>query len=265
MAIFVMMYIDLKKRTKSHENSDLWSGHLPGRNVGHGCDGRHFFARNFQQRSSSRTAEELPDVPSARRNHADVAAHHKDARPWAKAIKSAVVNRKMPPWFADPKVGHFANDMTMSDADINTQVSWVDNGALEGNPKDAPAPLKFVDGWNVRPDLVVTMPKPFVVPAKGTVNYKFFLVKTNFPEDMWVTAAEMRTGNSKVLHHGDPRSSSHRRSSHQPDRRTAALEAVPGCFGEGRGCMTLKITSIEIVSTIGESWTRFKMREGVRG
>ena len=190
---------------------------------------------------------------------------YKDARPWAKAIKSAVVNRKMPPWFADPKVGHFANDMTMSDADINTQVSWVDNGALEGNPKDAPAPLKFVDGWNVRPDLVVTMPKPFVVPAKGTVNYKFFLVKTNFPEDMWVTAAEMRTGNSKVLHHGDPRSSSHRRSSHQPDRRTAALEAVPGCFGEGRGCMTLKITSIEIVSTIGESWTRFKMREGVRG
>ena len=47
------------------------------------------------------------------------------------------------------------------------------------------------------------MPKPFIVPAKGAINYKFILVKTNFPEDMWVTAAEMRPGDDKVLHHGE--------------------------------------------------------------
>src|ERR1700759_3363726 len=39
-------------------------------------------------------------------------------RPWAKAIKAAVVSRKMPPWFADPRYGHFANDPRLSDTDI---------------------------------------------------------------------------------------------------------------------------------------------------
>jgi hypothetical protein len=125
-----------------------------------------------------------------------------DARPWAKSIKTAVVSRKMPPWFADTKIGHFSNEMTLSEADINTLVSWVDAGAPEGNPKDMPAPRTFTDGWNIRPDVVVEMPKPFIVPAKGTIDYKYMLVKTNFPEDMWVTAAEMRPGDDKVVHHG---------------------------------------------------------------
>jgi hypothetical protein len=127
---------------------------------------------------------------------------YSDARPWAKAIKVAVVNKKMPPWFADTKVRHFANELVLSDADIDTLVSWVDGGAPEGNAKDKPAPLTFTEGWNIRPDMVFEMPKPFVVPAKGTIEYKYILVKTNFPEDVWVTAAEMRPGNAKVVHHG---------------------------------------------------------------
>jgi hypothetical protein len=127
---------------------------------------------------------------------------YKDARPWAKSIKAAVVSRRMPPWFADTKVGHFSNQMTLSEADISTLVSWVDGGTVEGDAKDKPAPLTFVDGWNIRPDVVVEMAKPFIVPAKGTVEYKYQLVKTNFPEDMWVTAAEMRAGDPKVVHHG---------------------------------------------------------------
>lgn len=127
---------------------------------------------------------------------------YNDARPWAKAMKAAVVGKKMPPWFADARYGHFSNQRTLSEADINTIVSWVDSGAPEGNPKDAPAPRTFTDGWNIRPDIVVEMPKAFVLPAKGTINYKYILVKTNFPEDMWVEAAEMRPGNPKVVHHG---------------------------------------------------------------
>src|SRR5258705_8686698 len=54
---------------------------------------------------------------------------YEQARPWAKAIKSAVLQKKMPPWFADPKVGKFANDRTLSQSDINTLVGWVDAGA----------------------------------------------------------------------------------------------------------------------------------------
>src|SRR5579864_5543095 len=80
---------------------------------------------------------------------------YQDARPWAKAIREAVVTRKMPPWFADPHVGKFANDRSLSQTEIDTLVSWADGGAKEGNTKDAPAPRQFVDGWNIgKPDLV---------------------------------------------------------------------------------------------------------------
>jgi len=127
---------------------------------------------------------------------------YKDARPWAKAIKNAVVSQKMPPWFADPKYGHFANERKLAPAEIATLTSWADNGAAEGDAKDAPAPLTFQDGWNIKPDVIVEMPKPFALPASGTINYKYIVVKTNFPQDMWIDSAEMRPGNPKVLHHG---------------------------------------------------------------
>ena len=127
---------------------------------------------------------------------------YKDTRPWAKAIKTAVVNRQMPPWFADPNYGHFANDRTLSDTTIKTLVAWADGGAIEGDAKDAPAPLQWVNGWSLQPDMVIEMPKDVPLPATGTINYKYIVVKTDFKEDMWVVAAEMRPGNSSVLHHG---------------------------------------------------------------
>ncbi len=128
---------------------------------------------------------------------------YSEARPWAKAIKTAVLSKKMPPWFAETQGNHpFSNDRTLSAADLNTLVSWVDSGAPEGNAKDAPPPLQFESGWQIRPDMVIEMPVDFHLPAKGTINYQYVLVKGNFPEDVWVSAAEMRPGNPKVLHHG---------------------------------------------------------------
>ena len=126
---------------------------------------------------------------------------YKDARPWAKAIKTAVVSRQMPPWFADPNYGHFANDRTLSDATIKTLVAWADGGALEGDAKDAPAPIQWVDGWSLKPDMVIEMLKDVPLPATGTINYKSILVKVNFPEDLWVAAADLRPGNREAVHH----------------------------------------------------------------
>jgi mono/diheme cytochrome c family protein len=125
-----------------------------------------------------------------------------DARPWAKSIKAAVLTKKMPPWFADPAYGHFANDRTLSQADIDTLVAWADNGAPEGDAKDKPAPLTFQEGWQIKPDVVIEMPIAFQLPATGTINYQFIRVKGAFPEDVWVSAAEMRPSNPAVLHHG---------------------------------------------------------------
>lgn len=127
---------------------------------------------------------------------------YSEARPWAKAIKSAVLSQKMPPWFADPNVGHFSNDRRLSQATIQTLVAWVDGGAPEGDARDKPAPRKFVEGWNIKPDMVIDAPKPFQLPATGTIDYQYMLVKGNIKEDLWVTAAEMRPTNNAVLHHG---------------------------------------------------------------
>ncbi len=68
---------------------------------------------------------------------------YKDARPWARAIKAAVVSRKMPPWFANPAYGHFSNDRSLDQSEIDTIVAWADNGAPAGDPKDAPAPIEW--------------------------------------------------------------------------------------------------------------------------
>jgi hypothetical protein len=149
-----------------------------------------------------------------------------DARPWAKAMKVAVVTEKMPPWFADPKYGHFANDRTLSQKEINTLVSWADTGAIEGDKKDAPPPITFPDGWNIKPDMVVEMPKDFHVKATGTINYQNILVKVNFPEDTWVVAAEMRAGNPRVVHH--------MRAIVRPPTSTWLATAIPGeAYEEG--------------------------------
>ena len=85
----------------------------------------------------------------------------------------------MPPWFAE--FGHFANDRTLSAAEIDTLVTWADNGAPEGDAKDAPPPLTFPEGWQIKPDMIIEMPKPFHVKATGTINYQNIKVHVNFP------------------------------------------------------------------------------------
>jgi mono/diheme cytochrome c family protein len=166
---------------------------------------------------------------------------YKDARPWAKAIKAAVVNRQMPPWFAEPGYGHFANERRLSDSDIKTLVAWADGGAVEGDAKDKAAPLTFHDGWNIKPDMIVEMPKDFEVPATGTVNYQNVLVKVNFPEDVWVVAAEMRPGNSQVLHHG--------RVLVRPPTSSFMKDAVPG---EAYETGSLAVSGQEPPETLGK-------------
>src|SRR5580704_7575707 len=126
---------------------------------------------------------------------------YSDARPWAKSIKQAVLVRKMPPWSADGAVGHFRNDRRLNQSEIDTLAAWVDAGAPEGNPKDAPAPLQFSEGWAIgKPDLVLEMPVAYDVPAQGTVDYQWILIPA-FKEEKWIQAFEVRPGNRAVVHH----------------------------------------------------------------
>src|SRR5437763_10484054 len=94
---------------------------------------------------------------------------YESTRPWAKAIKQAVVQRKMPPWFADPKVGHFVNDRSLRPADVDTLVKWAEAGAAAGDSKDAPPAVSWPEGWTIKPDVIVDGPK-FDVPANPKNN-----------------------------------------------------------------------------------------------
>jgi mono/diheme cytochrome c family protein len=125
---------------------------------------------------------------------------YKEAFPWARAIRGDVVERKMPPWHADPKVGDFINDARLSDAEVATIDTWVRTGAKEGDPKDLPPAPVIQEGWHIKPDLVLTIPE-FNVTSATQDDYEYIYVPTNFKEDKWVQAAEVMPGDRRVVHH----------------------------------------------------------------
>lgn len=129
------------------------------------------------------------------------------ARPWARAIRSQVASRAMPPWFADPMFSRrFANDNRLTDAEIATLVAWVDAGAVEGDGT-APAPPSFVEGWhtfnNRPPDAILEMPLEFEVPAEGVLPVFTVWSPNPFSEDKYLEAVELRPGSGAAVHHSD--------------------------------------------------------------
>jgi mono/diheme cytochrome c family protein len=127
---------------------------------------------------------------------------YKEARPWAKSIREKVVSREMPPWHADPHVGEFSNDRRLSPREVDTISAWVDGGAPEGDLKDLPPPPQCTDGWGIgKPDLVLQMTEEYTLDATGPDEYQLFDIPTKFSEDMYISMAEARPGNRKVVHH----------------------------------------------------------------
>ena len=176
-------------------------------------------------------------------HHPDTAApfsltNYESARDWSEMIKETVVERRMPPWNADPKYGHFSNDLRMTTREIDTLVAWIDNGAPLGDKSDLPPKREYGNGWTIgKPDVVFKMPKEYTVKSEGTVEYQYFKTKTNFDEDVWVQAAEARPGNRKVVHHiivfyRDPKT---RRQRRLPSIVGTAPGEEPLIFPEGMG------------------------------
>jgi hypothetical protein len=127
---------------------------------------------------------------------------YKDIKPWAQPILPAIEHRKMPPWFADPCCGHFANDPSLTDREVETIKNWVNAGAPEGEIKDAAPPPHWTVGWNIAaPDLILKMPRAVKIPATGDVEYTYQIVPTNFAEGKWVRMSELRPSARNHVHH----------------------------------------------------------------
>ncbi len=127
---------------------------------------------------------------------------YQQTRPWAHAIAEQAQARKMPPWFADPCCGHFANDPSLTEQQIATLSSWAEANAPSGDPREAPPAPHWAEGWNIpQPDLVLRMPKPVAIPAHGDVDYTYEIVPTGFREDKWVQMSEVRPSSRQYVHH----------------------------------------------------------------
>jgi hypothetical protein len=127
---------------------------------------------------------------------------YEDAVRQAAMIKEVTTQRRMPPWHADPRFGHFANDRRLTKEELQTLVAWVDGGKARGEDKDLPKPIHWPEGWvHGQPDLIISMPEEFQVPADGVVPYQNWIIDTNFAEDKWVKIAEARPGSPAVVHH----------------------------------------------------------------
>jgi hypothetical protein len=129
----------------------------------------------------------------------------REVRPWARSIKVRVTKREMPPWSADQRWGHFQNDISLSQAQIDTIVSWVDGGLQEGEGS-APALPKYDDGgWRIvngrPPDVIIEMPTEYELPAEGQVPIFRVWDKNPFKEDVFIEALQIRPTNYAVTHH----------------------------------------------------------------
>jgi hypothetical protein len=124
------------------------------------------------------------------------------ARPYARSIRARIELGTMPPWHAVAPAGTFSNEPRITAAEKKTLVDWASSGTPQGDPKDMPPAPVFPTGWTIgTPDSVLAMAQPYDVPASGEVAYQFFSIPTNFTEDKWVQAIEIRPGVRSVVHH----------------------------------------------------------------
>lgn len=127
---------------------------------------------------------------------------YREVRPWAKSIQKNVENRTMPPWHASSEFGVFSNDRSLSDAEIQTIINWINTGTPQGEKSDLPdAPTLMSGDWRLgEPDLTVTYEK-VSLPAGGPDQFFDLVGDPNLEEDMWLSSVEMKPSNPLVAHH----------------------------------------------------------------
>ena len=158
---------------------------------------------------------------------------YSDAKKHARQIADVTRSRAMPPWLPEPQPLKFADELRLSDAEINLIKRWVEQGAVEGASADLPPRPKFVEGWRLgKPDLVLTATKPLTLPPQGTDTYWNFIFPVPIKQTSWVKAVEIRPGDKRYVHHANI----------LVDRTGAsrAREAEPGA---GFGGMEIRIES----------------------
>ncbi|TWT64712.1 redoxin domain-containing protein [Allorhodopirellula solitaria] len=123
---------------------------------------------------------------------------------WGQMMLEVIDQKRMPPWHADPTIGHFVGERKMPEQARDTIARWIDQGMAEGDADDLPPTPTWNSGWHLPtdPELVIPMrDRPFHVPADDVVDYQYYVVDPGWEEDRWVRAAQVVPGNARVVHH----------------------------------------------------------------
>jgi peroxiredoxin len=139
-------------------------------------------------------------------------ASHRDVDGWTRMIEEVLLTKRMPPWNADPHIGRFANDWTLTAEEERTLLAWLRAGAPRDEGDDpliaaaekaaVPATAHNEHPWTLgEPDVVVSLPRPIEIPADGLMPYAYVTVRPELEEDVWVTATEIIPTDHGVTHH----------------------------------------------------------------
>jgi tetratricopeptide (TPR) repeat protein len=151
-----------------------------------------------------------------------------DAKSHARQIAAVTKTRFMPPWLPENRDLKFADELRLSEDEIARIQAWVEQGALEGNPKDLPAKPTFVEGWQLgKPDVILKAAKAYALPASGSDNYWNFVFRAPVDRTRWLKAMEIRPGDKRLVHHANvlvDRQQSGRRQEAEPGAGFGGME-----------------------------------------
>jgi len=129
---------------------------------------------------------------------------YSEVKKHARQIADVTRSRSMPPWLPEPQPLKFADEMRLSDEQINLILTWLEQGEAEGNAAELPAQPKFVEGWSLgKPDLILKAEKPLILPPQGTDTYWNFIFHVPIQGTRWVKAVEIRPGDKRYVHHAN--------------------------------------------------------------
>jgi len=127
-----------------------------------------------------------------------------DARRWSAQILAVTQSRYMPPWLPEPGYGDFADSRRLSAEDLASIKRWVSAGIPQGIPSEAPPAPRYASEWQLGPpDLILTAPESFTVPADGQDLFRNFIYPVNVTRTRYVRAVEILPGNARVVHHAN--------------------------------------------------------------
>lgn len=156
-------------------------------------------------------------------SYADVKTH-------GRQIALVTSKHIMPPWLPEPGDLKFADELRLSETEIATIQTWVDQGEMEGNPSDLPPQPSFAAGWQLgKPDVIVRAEKPYLLPPSTSDSYWNFVFRTPVHKSRWLKAIEIRPGDKRLVHHANvlvDREENGRRLEKEPGAGFAGMELI---------------------------------------